>query len=159
MNEARMKNSNHELITMRDLFTFERKIKKKENGDEVIAYGGETTSASMYKALFEDDIVSDIKNMRFAESFRSLQQYYGKIGENTFLCGRFLNVFPIGPNKVNNKVWQTMMSYYLRLPILGEFERRCEVCKDRRSGAQLEIDAYGSHVSVSYTHLTLPTTD
>ena len=30
--------------------------------------------------------------------------------------------------------------------ILGEFERRCEVCKDRRSGAQLEIDAYGSHV-------------
>ena len=84
--------------------------------------------------------------MRFAESFRSLQQYYGKIGDNTFLCGRFLNVFPIGPNKVNNKVWQTMMSYYLRLPILGEFERRCEVCKDRRSGAQLEIDAYGSHV-------------
>ena len=78
----------------------------------------------MYKALFEDDIVSDIKNMRFAESFRSLQQYYGKIGDNAFLCGRFLNVFPIGPNKVNNKVWQTMMSYYLRLPILGEFERR-----------------------------------
>ena len=32
------------------------------------------------------------------------------------------------------------------MPILGEFERRCEVCKDRRSGAQLEIDAYGSHV-------------
>ena len=146
MNEARMKNSNHESITMRDLFTFERKIKKKENGDDIIAYGGETTSALMYKALFEDDIVNDIKNMRFAESFRSLQQYYGKIGDNTFLCGRFLNVFPIGPNKVNNKVWQTMMSYYLRLPILGEFERRCEVCKDRRSGAQLEIDAYGSHV-------------
>ena len=84
--------------------------------------------------------------MRFTESFRSLQQYHGKIGDNTFLCGRFLNVFPIGPNKVNNKLWQTMMSYYLRLPIVGEFERRCEVCKDRRSGTQLEIDAYGSHV-------------
>ena len=88
---------------------FERKIKKKENGDDIIAYGGETTSALMYKALFEDDIVNDIKNMRFTESFRSLQQYHGKIGDNTFLCGRFLNVFPIGPNKVNNKLWQTMM--------------------------------------------------
>ena len=58
----------------------------------------------MYKALFEDDIGNDIKNMRFAESFRSLQQYYGKIGDNTFLCGRFLNVFPIGPNKVNKLI-------------------------------------------------------
>ena len=45
------------------------------------------------------DIVSDLKNMRLTESFRSLQQYHGKIGDNTFLCGRFLNVFPIGPNK------------------------------------------------------------
>ena len=39
-----------------------------------------------------------------------------------------------------------MMSYYLRLPILGEFERRCEVCKERRSEDQHEIDIYGSHV-------------
>ena len=146
LNEVRMKNKNHELITMRDLFTFERKIKKKVNGDDIVAYGGETTSILMFKALFEDDIVNDIKNMRFAESFRSVQQYYGKIGDNTFLCGRFLNVFPIGPNKVNNKVWQTMMSYYLRLPILEEFDRRCEVCKDSRSEAQREIDVYGSHV-------------
>ena len=34
MNEARMKNSSHELITVRDLFTFEKRIKKKENGDD-----------------------------------------------------------------------------------------------------------------------------
>ena len=141
-----MKNSSHELITVRDLFTFEKRIKKKENGDDIIAYGGETTSILMYKAPFEDDIVNGIKNMRFTESFRSLQQYHGKIGDNTFLCGRFLNVFPIGPNKVNNKLWQTMMSYYLRLPILGEFERRCEVCKDKRTEAHYEIDPYGSHV-------------
>ena len=27
-----MKNPNHELITMKDMFMFEKKIKKKENG-------------------------------------------------------------------------------------------------------------------------------
>jgi hypothetical protein len=75
MNEARMKNNNHESITMKDLFMFERKIKKKENGDAVIAHGGETTNVLMFKALFEDDMVNDIKDMRFTESFRSLQQY------------------------------------------------------------------------------------
>ena len=31
-----MKNPNHELITMKDMFMFEKKIKKKENGDDII---------------------------------------------------------------------------------------------------------------------------
>ena len=31
-----MKNSSHELITVRDLFTFEKRIKKKENGDDML---------------------------------------------------------------------------------------------------------------------------
>ena len=48
-----MMNPNHEIITMKDMFMFEKKIKKKENGDDIIAYGGETTNALMFKALFE----------------------------------------------------------------------------------------------------------
>ena len=34
------------------------------------------------------------------ESFRSVQQLYGKIGDNAFLCGKFLNVIPMGPDKI-----------------------------------------------------------
>ena len=49
MNEARMKNSSHELITVRDLFTFEKRIKKKKNGDDIIAYA----DCQSYKICFK----------------------------------------------------------------------------------------------------------
>ena len=68
--------------------------------------------------------------MRLSESTRSLQQYNGKIGDSAFLAGRFLYIIPIGPNKVDNQIWQTVSSYYMRAPILGEFDGRCESCED-----------------------------
>ena len=37
-------------------------------------------------------------------------------------------------------------SYYLRAPVLGEFDKRCDSCKDKRSDTNVEIDPYGSHV-------------
>ena len=37
-------------------------------------------------------------------------------------------------------------SYYLRAPILGEFDKRCDSCKDKRSDTNVEIDPYGSQM-------------
>ena len=88
--------------------------------------------------------------MRLSESTRSLQQYNGKIGDSAFLAGRFLYIIPIGPNKVDNQIWQTVSSYYMRAPILGEFDGRCESCEDKSSNIDVEIDPYGSHVCNGY---------
>ena len=56
--------------------------------------------------------------MRLSESTRSLQQCNEEIGENAFVAGGFLNIIPIGPNKVDDQIWQTMVllfkSTYIR---------------------------------------------
>ena len=96
--------------------------------------------------------------MRLSESTRSLQQCNEEIGENAFIAGGFLNIIPIGPNKVDNQIWQTVSSYYMRAPILGEFDGRCESCEDKSSNIDVEIDPYGSHVCNGYPISGLRTT-